>query len=549
LASLVSLLPHLRGLHVESIDRQPECIVLVAAAIRRSAACPACGRRSTRLHSAYRRTLADLPLGGQPVTLHLRVRRFWCHMRRCPQRIFAERFPTLTAVRARRTTVQHHALTAIGFALGGNPGSRLARRLALPTSRATLLRFVRAAPQPERPAPLVLGVDDWAMRKGRRYGTIFVDLEAHRPVDLIDDRTATALTTWLNEHSKPTVISRDRAGAYAEGARQGAPDAVQVADRFHLLCNAGDALERVLSRHHAALRRAAAAVDALHETERDDAPAPVQPPPPRTRVQHEAADRRARRLARYEEVIGLHTAGASQREIASRLGLSRKTVRRFLRSPGFPERARPRRAPSALVGHEPYLRERWAAGCHNAHTLWEELRARGFTGAPARVRSYVAPWRTRPARRGRAAQRTSPGSPPAFQPTRVWSPRRARWLLLQPQDTLREDERHYRTLLLADAPDLVRAIGCVEDFSAIVRERDEQRFQRWLVEAERGTLPELRGFAAGIRRDQAAVEAALTTPWSNGQTEGQINRLKTLKRQMYGRAKLDLLRQRFLAAA
>jgi transposase len=247
LASLVSLLSHLRGLHVESIVHQPGRIVIAAAAASRSAACPACGRRSTRLHSTYRRTLADLPVGGQPVTLSSRVRRFRCRARRCPQRSFAERFPTLTEVRARRTTVQHHALPTIGFALGGNPGSRLARRLALPASRATLLRFVRAAPPLERPVPRVLGVDDWAMRKGRRYRTILVDLEARQPIELLADRTATALANWLNEHPKPVVISRDRAGAYAEGARQGAPDAVQVADRLHLLCNAGDALERVLS--------------------------------------------------------------------------------------------------------------------------------------------------------------------------------------------------------------------------------------------------------------------------------------------------------------
>lgn len=549
MASLISLLPQLHGFRIDTIAHEAERLVISVTATRRTAPCSACGRRSTQIHSRYRRTLADLPIAGQPTTLQLHVRRFRCRARRCPQRIFAERLPTLTTVRGRRTTGQRCALTAIGFALGGNPGSRLAQRLALPASRATLLRLVRAAPEPEQAAPRILGVDDWALRKGRRYGTILVDLEAHRPVDLLDERTATTLATWLAEHRQPAVISRDRAGAYADGARQGAPDAVQVADRFHLLCNAGDALERLLSRHHAALRRAAAAMDAQREAECQPLPPPTPPVRPPTRVQQESAARRARRLARYEEVIALHAKGETQRAISAQLGMSRKTVRRFLRASSFPERARPRRAPSMLAPHEPFLRERWAAGWHNAHTLWEELRARGFTGAAALVRRFVAPWRTTPARRGRAAQHPAAGIPAARQPTRIWSPRLARWLLMQPGEKLDEADQHYRTALLEAAPEVSHALECVGAFSAIVRERDQRRFQTWLTEVEASMLPELRSFAAGLRRDQKAVAAALQLSWSNGQTEGQINRLKTLKRQMYGRAKLDLLRQRFLAAA
>jgi transposase len=550
--SLARLLPQLRGLRIDTVTQTAQRIVITAALTRRTALCPSCGRRSAQIHSRYWRTLADLPLSGQAVALRVHIRRFRCRRRGCARQIFAERLPALTTVRGRRTHGQRTALTAVGFALGGNPGARLAQRLALPTSRATLLRFVRAAPTPERDTPRVLGVDDWATRKGHRYGSILVDLEAHRPVDLLADRTATTFATWLKEHTPPDVISRDRASAYADGARHGAPAALQVADRFHLLSNAGDALERVLGRQHAALRAAAATVDACAAL----APAPAdaaallphQPP----RAEQLQADRRAGRLARYEQVVALHQHGLSQGMISAQLGMSRKTVRRFQRAGSFPERARPRRRPSMLHAHDGYLRERWTAGCHNAHTLWEELRARGFTGAPALVRRHVGPWRTTPARRGAAAQLAANGTtptPPAPQPTRVWSPRLARWLLSKPIDQLEPAERRYRTTLVEESAAIAGALERVEAFSAIVRSRDHAAFRTWLIATEQCDLPELRSFAAGIRRDQAAVEAALTSAWSNGQTEGQINRLKTLKRQMYGRAKLDLLRQRFLHAA
>lgn len=304
-------------------------------------------------------------------------------------------------------------------------------------------------------------------------------------------------------------------------------------------------LERVLGREHVALRAAAVAVDALAAADAASLPrepVAVEPPLRRpTRAQEEQAVRRARRLALYEDVLTLHQKGLSQGGISAHLGMSRKTVCRFLRAAVFPERARPRRSPSILTPYEPYLRARWTAGCHNAHTLWEEIRAQDSAGAPALVRRHVGAWRT--------AASAAPTTPPAPQPTRVWSPRLARWLLTKPFDTLDPTERQSCAALLAAAPTVATALARVEAFTAIVRTRDHAAFAAWLAATERCGIPKLRSFVAGMRRDQAAVEAVLTSSWSNGQTEGQINRLKTLKRQLYGHAKLDLLRQRFRAAA
>jgi len=261
--SLASLFPHLAGLCLEQVTFDAETVTLHAAGSARRARCPLCTRRSKRVHSTYHRTVADLPLAGRRLILRLQVRRFRCGTRRCPRAIFAERFPTLVAPYGRRTLSQRAALEAIAFALGGSAGAQLATRLGSPISRATLLRVLRCADVPERPAPRVLGVDDWAFRKGHRYGTILVDLEQHRIVDVLPARSAEPVVEWLKAHPGVEVVSRDRAPAYAEAARKGAPQAVQVADRWHLIQNLVEALERCLLRFRPALKVAAGMGDSI----------------------------------------------------------------------------------------------------------------------------------------------------------------------------------------------------------------------------------------------------------------------------------------------
>ena len=224
-----------------------------------------------------------------------------------------------------------------------------------------------------------MGVDDWARRKGRSYGTILVDLDLQRVIDLLPDRTAGTLAAWLRGHPEVMVVTRDRAGAYAEGIRLGAPQALHTAqrapaDRFHLVKNVTDALERYLTRQHAALRRATltnASVAPSADTPEDTAPSS-------SREQHA---RRARRLARYEEVIALHAHAVSDQGIAAHVGVSERTVQRWLHQGQFPERRRRAERPGQLAPFAGYLRERWGAGCHNATRLWHELRDRGFRGS------------------------------------------------------------------------------------------------------------------------------------------------------------------------
>src|SRR5499426_4867328 len=259
---LARLLPDATVLRLEAcqVDDTAAQITLRVQSTQTRAPCPLCAIPARRIHSDYGRTLADLPWAQYRVCLQLRVRKWFCRNRRCRRRIFTERLPTIAAPWARRTLRLAQRLGALGVALGGKAGVRLGQAWEVAVSRNTLLRLLRRQPEPAAPTPRVLGVDDWALRKGHTYGTILVDLERRQPVALLPDRMAETLAQWLREHPGVQVIARDRSSTYAEGARHGAATATQVADRFHLLQNLAEALEPVFTIHHHALTAVNAAL-------------------------------------------------------------------------------------------------------------------------------------------------------------------------------------------------------------------------------------------------------------------------------------------------
>ena len=528
---------HFTGLHLEGVSVEPETITLTVRRTAATAGCPTCRRRSRRVHSQYERSLRDEPLGGRRVTVRWHVRRFRCANRRCARRTCAEQAPRLARRYAHHSVPFRASLQQIGLVLGGRPGERLCRGLHRPSSRMTLLRLVQAQPQPAPETPRVLGVDDWALRKGRRYGTLLVDQEQHRPIDLLPDRTAETLATWLQRHPGVEVATRDRAGAYADGLRQGAPAAEQVADRFHVLVNLRNALERFLSRQHAAVRAATLDV-APAETASDKVAVSAKARSRLTRPEREQQARRAQRMARYEAVRRLQAEGVGLREIGRRLHLARKTVRRFAHADSFPERQPRPPQPSLLTPYEAYLRRRWAEGCHTATVLWQEVRARGFRGGYSAFAGHLKRWRDHAGSRSTAL-------PPAPKPISV---QQASWQLLQPAETLPPEDQAYVQALQQRCPDVTLLQKLAHAFAELVRKRQGAKLTLWLEQAEHSGVAELRGFARSLRLDGAAVRAMLRLPWSNGPTEGHINRLKTLKRQMYGRAGWPLLKRRFLLA-
>jgi transposase len=546
------LLPDATALRLEAcdVDDTTAQITLRVRSTQTNAPCPLCATPARRIHSDYGRTLADLPWAQYRGCLQLRVRKWFCRNRACHRRIFTERLPTIAAPWARRTLRLAQRLVALGVALGGTAGVRLGHAWDLAVSRNTLLRGLRRQSTPSFPTPTVLGVDDFALRKRHTYGTILVDLERRQPVALLPDRTAATFAQWLQEHPGVAVIARDRSTAYAEGARQGASEAIQGADRFHLLQNLRKALDQVFSTHSPIL-------DAVNETMRQQ-PVPLPdgamavPVPPHDiplPAQQRAAQRQARRQALHTQVWALHHQGWTAPAIAQHLGMSLRTVQRDLQRATFTGRKqRSDRGDSVLNPYKGSLLERWNAGCRTAARLFRDLQQQGYAGSYALVAAY--------ARRLRQAQGLAPGQrcprrplPRVVEPVcPPLTPRRATWLVLRRATKRTEAETQQLTQLHAQAAEVAEAIDLAQDFLQLVRQRQPEHFDAWLERASTSALEAVQRFASGLRDDYAAVTAGMTLPWSTGPVEGHINRLKMLKRQMFGRAHLDLLSRRFLRA-
>ena len=554
-------LPNMPSLQLDNwdIDDAHAQIILLISSTQAAPRCPGCDVPTRYVHSHYTRMLADLPWSGYGLTWQLRVRKLFCRNRTCPRRIFTERLPGIVAPWARRTLRLAARLLAMGLALGGAAGARLSQSFGLTVGRNTLLRVIRRAPCPVMGAPQVLSVDEFALRKRHTYGTLLLDLEQRRPLALLPDREATTVTQWLETHPGVEVVVRDRAEAYAEAARLGAPEALQVADRFHLLQNLADVLTDVFRAHASQLARINAQSTAAPTPLHDPASAatglrisavPLAPPQPSPRAAALAAARRAQRVGTYKQVWTHHRQGWTLDAIAHQVGLSRRTVRRYLQSPTFPERhPRHGRDRSLLDPYKATLLAGWNRGCRNGWHLFRTIRSQGVQGQYGMVALYV--------RRMRQAQGLAPGHrrstqplPPVTEVPRRWlTPRRATELVLRPPERSTEQTHHRLAQLTQQASGLAEAVALAQDFATLVRQRQPTHLEPWLARAATSTLPSFRRFARGLRADYAAVQAAVTLPWSQGPIEGHINRLKMLKRQMFGRARLDLLARRVLLTA
>ncbi len=532
--SLGLLLPHLAGVAVEAAEIAGGRVRIWARASADGAACPRCGQFSERVHSGYERRLADAPAGGQPVTIRLAVRRFFCGNPDCAAVTFAEQAGGLTSRRARRTPPLARTLTAIALALAGRAGARLAAGLDLTAGRSSMLRLVMVLPDPQTGIVKVLGADDFAFRRGRDYGTILVNAETGEPVDLLRDREADTFAEWLKEHPGAEVICRDRAGAYADGARQGAPAAVQVADRWHIYHNLPEHVEKAVARHRGCLQEPAP------EPGPEEAAAGQAAPD----LQQAAAAAAARRAAesalavrtcqRYEQVQALRAQGKGIKPIMRETGLAKETVRRFYRAATAGEllaKVRDGR-PSLLDDYKPYLHQRWNEGCTNVRQLHAELNERGYKGGYGTIRDHVLPFRE-----AGAAPTAVPGPPKARD--------LASWILTDP-DHLGDDEKDKLAQARERCPHLDALAGHVTEFAKILTGLHGDRLDDWITAVEADDQPDLHSFARGIKRDHDAVLNGLTLPWNSGVVEGNVNRLKMLKRQMYGRATFGLLRKRVL---
>jgi transposase len=421
--------------------------------------CPRCRSGSSRVHSRYQRTVADLPWASINVCLHLEVRKCFCLDPACTQRIFSEHLPSVVAPWARRTQRLAEQQRAIGLALGGVPSQRLSEQLDCSASRDTFLRLVRAAPTTEMPVQRYVSVDDWVLRKGQNYGSIVIDLERSVILDILPDRSAETFARWLQEHPGVEVISRDRSGTYADGATMGAPEAIQVVDRWHLLKNLGDALASLFDQHRATieqhLRPSANVSEAAQDIdfslasctgtpipEQDnmagtstmvaqshESPTPPAKPQVSRRQLEQQARRRERRLARYEQVCQLRQQGWTLSAIADQIGMDRTTVRKYVQAADFPERQPRAPRASRLDPFKPYILQRWNAGCHIGAILLREIEQQGYRGGTSICHASGLPSKKRCGTQAQAVTDT----------LRTPSSRGLVWLVLRRPETLDED--------------------------------------------------------------------------------------------------------------
>ncbi len=524
------------GMRIEQIQIAENGLVIAVAATAPTSCCPLCSEPSSSIHCHYRRVVRDAPCAGRQVQLLLTVRKFSCRNPYCERKVFAERLPTFVEPRARMTIRHCQQITSIGLATCGKGGTRLAARLGIQTTRQTILRRIMTLPDSSPGVLLFLGIDDFSFRRGGRFGTILVNLESHRVVDLLPDREAETSAAWMRQQLDLMVVSRDRGGAYASAAAQGAPQATQCADRFHLLKNLGEAVEDLLARHLSASRKHRVEVALEEQT-----PAWL----PERKARHSQTSEalpsayQQDRMARYQQVIKLREQGMTQNAIAQQIGVSLQTVQRWLAAGAFPECTRHQYV-SQLDPYLPYLILRWAQGCHNIAQLFRELAARGYRGSYASVRDNIV-------RRLQFDGRKAPADSSSKAPP-LPTPRQAAFVFLRRPEKLRVEEQETLVKLRQIDPEVDLAYDLVQQFAQMVRTRTAECLDGWLAQVKRSRLSELLSFAAGIEKDKDAVKAGLTWWISNGMVEGHVTKLKLIKRQGYGRAGFPLLRKRGLHA-
>jgi transposase len=524
---LYLLFPHLSGLDLDRVEDLGGSVKIVARTGSGPVACRACGTLSARVHDRYRRRLQDLACGGRPVQVELEVRRFICGNPACEVATFAEQVSGLTAEHQRRTVGLRGLLERVALALAGRAGSRLAAALGAIVSRFTLIRLVRAMPDPEIGQVTVLGIDDWAKRRGHSYASVLLDMDGHRIIDVLPDREAATFADWLRAHPGVQVICRDRAGAYALGGREGAPGARQVADRWHMWDDLGEYVKKTVAAHHGCVKDHYAV---LKQAAAGQAPDPRQTAEQVSAAQAESRSRVVRARQRYEQVQALKAEGKHIAAITRELRLAPGTARRYFHAASVDELVVASLAgwPSMLDDYKPHLHQRWNQGCTNVQQLHREVTALGFRGSYGTVYAYLAPFK------GKAAPPAVP-APPEVRHITSWIRRRPDHLDAGEQVKLKE--------VRAACPHLDALRTHVEEFAKIMTGRHGERLDAWITAARADDLPHLHTFANGLERDHAAVQAGLTLPYSSGAIEGKVCKIKFLKRLMFGRASYDSLRK------
>ncbi len=584
------------GLYIMQIQEEATAFTISVISTRPCSYCPLCAGASSSVHSHYSRTVRDVPCGGHNVRLHLAVRKFFCRNPDCQRKIFTERLPDFVEPWAQMTPRLVAAIQAIGLATSGSLGARLAARLGIVTSWMTILRRIMALPTPAPGAVTALGIDDFSFKRGRKFGTILVDLDLHRVIDVLAERSSQSSADWMREHPEITYVSRDRGKDYSQGASEGAPQATQISDRFHLMQNFVKAVEAEVERCYKHIHQAHVALTSLDLPDLD---VRLQTPDGGGADQHQersvnkqeqfeqvkdllahgvSAAEIANQLAipirrvyrwkareecpaadleptgrtdhqeRFEQAKALRLRGCSYKHIAERLAVGVRTVQRWMARESGPYCQPRRKRQSIFDPYAPYVLSRWQQGERSIDLIWSEIHQQGFKGSKRTLYRFVRSLRQGAQELRIVGNNTARAPLPASRTTDRISVQKAIWLLVRPYENLKTDERKDLQDLCEMAADLSTLHILAQSFGQMVRKREGHRLSDWISLVKESSFRHIKRFVAGLQRDKEEVLAGLTRVYSNGQVEGFVNKLKLIKRQGYGRANYPLLRQRMLHA-
>jgi transposase len=517
-------------LDLDSIEVHEQTVLVHLHATSLTARCPRCGTAGSRVHSRYQRTIGDLAFGGRSLTLKLLVRKWICPEALCSQHIFAERFPEVVQRYARMTDRLIKALQSPGVLTNGADAAQIASSFGMPTTAKTIIRRVLQLPLPSEGSVHKVGVDEWAWKKGHRYGTILVDLEKRRVVQLLADRSVETSKAWLRKHPEIDLVSRDRGQIFREAATEGAPQAKQVVDRYHLQKNFAEALEKFFRKQERVLKKATGgSTGKAHPAERLAVP---------EKVSQERRARHRQRVRLHKRIWKLYREGYHKEQIAQVVGVSSRSVYRALEQETPPPPRRRSRSSSIVDPYLSYLAARWNQGCHNVARLYEEIVAQGYTGTRRTLEMRLRPFRPKGAR-------------PVSKQTIIWdkppSPRGVALMMVRPtQSRTREQTAYLEHLVQSDATIAV-VFTLAQDFGRLLRKHEGQvRLEQWKAAVRASGIAELIAFVDGLADDAEAVANGCSMTWSNGMVEGFVNKVKWIKRSSYGQAGFPLLQRRVL---
>lgn len=533
------ILPSNLQLKAETIYSEPGVLYIHTSVCQKYSACPICGKRSKRIHSRYSRTLLDLPISGHMAKVKLKARKYFCDNAVCPRKVFTERFDYEIRPYYRRMVRSNDLLTRMALELGGNTGATISRYVGVPVSPTTILRVIkRIEIQPKALTSGIIGVDDWAFKKGKTYGTVIVDLERKEVIDLLPDRESGTLAEWLRKHPEIKTVSRDRYGPYALGVKTGAPDASQVADRFHLLMNLGEATKRIFQSKGKELREIFTLYnDPKRETSmavevEQQAQRLLETTEPNISTANISVDRQHK----FDKVKELHGNGVAIKQIARTTKLARGTVRKYILMEHLGKR-QSRNSTNLEAFIDFLLQEQNRSKTYRE--LHKTIMQMGFNGKYTQFCSKM-----NEVYNTQSFPRLKPSCP---VPVKTWSPTRLSLMLyMEPEQLKGNDDKDFLELLFEKLPQIKKMEQLVKGFKHLFVAKEDGLLKKWIEEALKSECG-LKNFAKNLLKDYEAVNNAVITTISNGQVEGQVNRIKNIKRKMYGRAGFQLLRKMVLA--